>query len=83
MYARGSRRAGERIGQSQVGFIEVVALPLFTTLVEAVPAAKTQLEAAQKNRDYWMNFMVRPMHLHPGFTPGSPRLVSALEARMR
>ena len=35
------RFAGERIGASQVGFIEVVALPLFTTLVEAVPFAKS------------------------------------------
>jgi ADP-heptose:LPS heptosyltransferase len=33
-----------------VGFIEVVALPLFTTLVEAVPAAKTQLEAGPYTR---------------------------------
>lgn len=54
------RFAGERIGASQVGFIEVVALPLFTTLVKAVPFAKTQLDAAQANRDYWIS------HQEPG-----------------
>jgi hypothetical protein len=50
------RFAGERIGASQVGFIEVVALPLFATLVEAMPLAKTQLEAVQRNRDYWTKY---------------------------
>lgn len=47
------RSAQERIGSSQVGFIEVIALPLFHTLVDAVPLAKCQLEAVQVNRDYW------------------------------
>jgi len=27
------------------------------SLVEAMPRAKPQLEGAQKNRDYWMNYM--------------------------
>lgn len=51
-----NRFAGERIGASQVGFIEVVALPLFVTLVEAMPYAEPQLDAVTQNRDFWTKY---------------------------
>ena len=62
-----------------MGFIEVVALPLFTTLVEAVPYAKSQLGAAQTNRDYWMNYQ-EPGKYHKKWTSASKKALHSLLA---
>lgn len=37
----------------QVGFFEIVALPLVTTYVQMVPEAKPMLNAVMDNYNYW------------------------------
>ncbi|KAK9831614.1 hypothetical protein WJX74_002581 [Apatococcus lobatus] len=39
--------------KSQVGFFEIVALPLVTTYVQMVPEAKPMLNAVMDNYNYW------------------------------
>ena len=37
----------------QVGFFEIVALPLFKGYVEHIPAAQPMLDAIKANYQYW------------------------------
>ncbi|KAK9805235.1 hypothetical protein WJX72_007972 [[Myrmecia] bisecta] len=46
-------RNGEGITRSQVGFYDIVALPLFRSFVDVFPASAPLLEAANANRTYW------------------------------
>ncbi|KAK9850625.1 hypothetical protein WJX84_003967 [Apatococcus fuscideae] len=39
--------------KSQVGFLEIVALPLFKSFVEQMPAAQPMLDAVKANYKYW------------------------------
>lgn len=41
------------IDDMQVGFFEVVALPLFGTMAKVLPAAQHMLRAAQDNYSRW------------------------------
>lgn len=37
----------------QVGFFEIVALPLFKSFVELIPSAQPMLDGVMANYDYW------------------------------
>ena len=37
----------------QVGFFEIVALPLFKGFVELIPSTKPMLNGVMANYDYW------------------------------
>lgn len=39
----------------QVGFFEIVALPLFKQYVEMMPMAQPMLDAVKANYKYWHN----------------------------
>ncbi|KAK9806640.1 hypothetical protein WJX73_003268 [Symbiochloris irregularis] len=47
------RSKPELVQGSQVGFFEVVALPLFSTMAKALPAAQHLLRAAMDNYSHW------------------------------
>ena len=46
----------------QVGFFEIVALPLFKQYVECMPMAQPVLDAVKANYQYWH----RVHHMHDG-----------------